>query len=596
MIFSLQKRFLLLLLLPVFLFFLAGVASYLYARSFLLNQWAAVARLKLEKTAHQIQMKLDRKRELLDLIVIAETIPDPTMTRAFLLQQLSDQEGVSFVDIQTLPELPTTSGQSRQSNAEGDRLAPPHSLITSDPWLVDLNRMLANPIDVGRIPAGERQEGSMTSHNAQLSFDEHRNFLKMSRIVSGRPGIPPKRVSARIAFSSFMDGILEAGPWQSSYACLATADGTILAHTDPSRDNLDRLGQAGDPLENMVVREMKTKTSGTVMGRGYPPDRVAGFFKVPSTADWYLVLVSKGDVILAPIVRFGFNYALAGLICLIGVGLLIRSHTRPIARSVAEISRAAAEVEKGNFTGTLSEDRSDEIGLLKQRFNKMIRGLQQRDLIERTFGRYVDRKIATELVQRPEALQLGGKDQTVTIMMADLRGFTRAVEGMKPQQVISMLNRYFSRMIHVIEEHKGIIVDFYGDGILVFFNGTDEDVAGRALDAVKCAAKMQGELEAVSRQNLADGLPELRMGIGIHTGEVVVGNIGSETRAKYGIVGSPVNETDRIQSCAEGGTVLISDQTFLRLKDGVRVIPRGEACLKGLKGARVLYELEAITV
>lgn len=595
MVFSLQRRFLLFLFLPVILFFLiAGVASYMYARSYLLDQWGATAKVKLERTAHQIKMKLDSKRELIDLIVEAETIPDSTVTQAFLLQQLSKREGVSFVDIQTLPVQETNSGQMAEYAEKAPLLPVPtiQRLLVSR--FVSMNQMRGHGME-----HGERREEvhgkRMTRSLPALSFDESRNFLTIAKNLGGPPEKPTRKVVVTISFDSFMKGILEVGQWKGSYACLVKSDGTILAHTDPSMNTRDTLGKTGDPLEIKVLNEMKTRTFGTVLGNGNPPDWVIGFYKVPTT-DWYLVLVSKGSVILAPIVRFRFNYGLAGFISLICVGLLIRWNTQPIARSVAEISMAAEEVEDGNYSLEVSEDRSDEIGLLKRRINKMIRGLRQRDLIERTFGRYVDKKVVAELLLKPESLQLGGKNQTVTIMMADLRGFTRIAEGMKPQEVITILNRYFSKMIQVIEEHKGIIVDFYGDGILIFFNGSDEDVTVRALDAVRCALAMQKGLETVSRLNLTEGLPDLHMGIGIHTGEVVVGNIGSEARAKYGIVGSPVNETDRIQSCAEGGTVLISDKTYQSVKGQVEVAARGEARLKGLRAVRELYAVETITV
>jgi class 3 adenylate cyclase len=119
-------------------------------------------------------------------------------------------------------------------------------------------------------------------------------------------------------------------------------------------------------------------------------------------------------------------------------------------------------------------------------------------------------------------------------------------------------------------------------------------VADRALDAVACALKMQTAVEATSRQNVEQGLPELSMGVGIHTGDVIVGNIGSEQRAKYGIVGSAVNETDRIQAVSQGGTVLISEQTYKLVADAIQVEATCKACLKGLDRARDLFEVRKL--
>ena len=179
-------------------------------------------------------------------------------------------------------------------------------------------------------------------------------------------------------------------------------------------------------------------------------------------------------------------------------------------------------------------------------------------------------------------------------MMADLRNFTSVSEKLTPEQVITIINRYFSRMINVIERYRGIIVDFYGDAVLVFFNGMQGDVKSRAADAVKCALEMQREQEGFAGENIVDGLPELQMGIGIHTGEVIVGNIGTESRAKYGIVGSDVNLTARIQGVAGGGKVVVSQETVETLGNWITVSGDFRVCLKGVEKDRELYEVESI--
>ena len=275
---------------------------------------------------------------------------------------------------------------------------------------------------------------------------------------------------------------------------------------------------------------------------------------------------------MAPIIQFRFYYTLAGLLALGVILLLIRFTTRSVSRSVAEISAATTQVEKGDYAVKLSEARSDEIGQLNRSFNHMIEGLRRRDLIEQTFGQYIEKSVADELMSKPEALRLGGEKRTVTIMMSDLRNFTATSEKLQPEEVIKMLNRYFGRMIAVIECYRGIIVGFYGDSILVFFNGMESDIALNTVGAVKSTIEMQQELQGFVKENVAQGLPVVSMGIGIHTGEVIVGNIGTGTRAKYGIVGSNVNLTDRIQSSAAGGQVVISEKTYEVVADKVKIL------------------------
>ena len=222
----------------------------------------------------------------------------------------------------------------------------------------------------------------------------------------------------------------------------------------------------------------------------------------------------------------------------------------------------------------------------------MITGLQERDFISSTFGRYVDQEIARELLSRPEASRMGGEKRQVVILFSDVRGFTPLAESLSPEAVIHLVNRHFARMIEVIQAHRGVIVDFLGDAILAFFDpleGPLEPVVGRAL---ACALKMQA---AVKAENLAEpGYPPLHIGIGLHAGEVIVGNIGSQKRAKYGIIGSPVNLTHRIQGQARAGEVMVSETILHHSPELLSVYRTFETHLKGIAHPVILYAVEDI--
>ncbi|MGO8878886.1 MAG: adenylate/guanylate cyclase domain-containing protein [Desulfomonilaceae bacterium] len=597
MVFSLQKRFLVFLLLPVTLSLLImGVTSFIYARSYLLDEWSSMVKLKLEKTAHQVRMRLDRKRAMIHLMEDAEVNPEATVIEAFLAQEFSKMEGVLSVEVipvtpnKSISEKPPASGTTNGGSAMCDI---PNGAVKR-PCAADQES--ASYIKSVGADHHAHMERMMKMYSNELSFDDSHNVLSITETFGSAGQHEAKRIVVRVAFDSLIKGILEIGQWRHSYACLVKSDGRYLAHTDNSMAGLKVMGETADPLEKKALKEMTQKSFGVVIGAGYPPDRVIGFYRVPTT-DWFLVLVSRGTDVLAPIARFNFNYILIGALSVLCIGVLISWNTRPIAQSIKELSQAAEEIENGNFSVSVSENRSDEIGMLKRRFNQMTQGLKQRELIERTFGRYVDGKVAAELLAKPESLQMGGKLRTVTVLMADLRGFTQMCEKVSPEDVISLLNLHFSRMIAVIEKFEGIIVDFYGDSVLAFFHGAvgnDNDVPARALDAVRCALEMQQELKKVFRNELSQSTNKLSMGIGIHTGDVIVGNIGSSTRAKYGIVGSAVNETDRIQSCAQGGAIMISEKTYEILSNTVNVGSKLAVKLKGLDGIRNLYQVNGL--
>jgi adenylate cyclase len=209
------------------------------------------------------------------------------------------------------------------------------------------------------------------------------------------------------------------------------------------------------------------------------------------------------------------------------------------------------------------------------------------------FGRYLTDEVVASLLDSPGALRLGGEQRTVTIVMSDLRGFTSLSGRLAPEQVVVMLNRYLSTMVEVILHYQGTINEFIGDAILVIFGAPvwrDDD----APRAVACAVAMQLAMATVNAEHRRTGLPDVEMGIGVHTGEVVVGNIGSHRRAKYGVVGSHVNLTSRIQSYTIGGQILISEATRQAVEPLVKLSRQMEVQAKGIAEPMTLYELRGI--
>jgi len=213
--------------------------------------------------------------------------------------------------------------------------------------------------------------------------------------------------------------------------------------------------------------------------------------------------------------------------------------------------------------------------------------------IRETFGRYLTDEVVSAVLESPSGLQMGGEKRKVTMMMTDLRGFTSLSERLAPQRVVALLNRYLTTMVPIIKKYQGTIDEFIGDAIFVLFGAPvwQENDAQRA---VACAVAMQLAMDSINEQNRADDLPEIEMGIGLHTGQVVVGNIGSPERTKYGVVGKHVNLTSRIQSYTVGKQILISDTTRQEvgriLKPGKQV----EVKLKGIEHPVTIYEVLGI--
>jgi len=426
-------------------------------------------------------------------------------------------------------------------------------------------------------PQHDTQLGHETVRLISKFKDEDQNSLGTLEVV--------------IRYDYLLEGIQTLGWWQSELAGLVDKTGRFIAHTETTIKTHKRLGETRDPLELSVLAAMQKGPFGALAGPGHPPEWVSGFYKLKN-APWTIVLFAPGSKILAPILRFRTLYLVVGGVSFIFILLLIRFVGGRMVRSVRQISETAERVARGDYGDPLPVKSKDEIGQLTESFNAMVQGLKQRDFISNTFGRYVDPEIARELMQRPEALRLGGEKREVAILMSDLRGFTPLSETLSPDITIRMLNRYFSRMIDTIRKHKGIIVDFFGDALLVFFDPMENPILPSTNKAIQCALEMQGVIEIFNAENRVENLPELQMGIGINAGEVVVGNIGSETRAKYGIVGAAVNVTQRIQENAQGGEVVVSDSVHRLASDYVTIKRYFQVRLKGIQKPVSLHVVE----
>jgi adenylate cyclase len=249
---------------------------------------------------------------------------------------------------------------------------------------------------------------------------------------------------------------------------------------------------------------------------------------------------------------------------------------------------------------TMLEMTTDHADALEADLQSQAEALARRSqFIRETFGRYVSEDVVAQLLDAPEGLELGGAKRKVTILMSDVRGFTALAECLEPQEVMTFLNRYLEAMVDVILSYRGTIIEILGDGLLVLFGAplTRDDDAERA---VACALAMQLRMEDTNALHRQAGVPDIEMGIGIHTGEVVVGHIGSQQRTKYGVVGSAVNLTGRIESYTTGGQILISPTTYaetaavLMVSHQMTVTPKGVAApltLYAVSGMRGIHAL-----
>lgn len=282
-------------------------------------------------------------------------------------------------------------------------------------------------------------------------------------------------------------------------------------------------------------------------------------------------------------------------LALLGAAAVVvgRNVEGPLGRLIEVTGRIAA----GDLDARLALQRRDEFGTVSARFDAMAEGLQDREFIRDTFGRYVSEEVARSLLTDRSHLQLGGEVREVTVLFTDLRGYSTISERLSPGEVVDLLNRYLGEMNDVIDAHHGVIIEFLGDAILAVFNAPGP-LADHAAWAVRCAEAMAQRLEALNATweaaGLAHrwqqaGLDRLRQRIGVHCGPVVAGNLGSHKRAKYAVIGDTVNVAARLEQAnkeigVEGTTALLFSgavRAALPPELQARCLRRGDLSVKG---------------
>lgn len=218
----------------------------------------------------------------------------------------------------------------------------------------------------------------------------------------------------------------------------------------------------------------------------------------------------------------------------------------------------------------------DEIAKLNETLEK------QNTFIRKAFSKYLSEEIVDQVLNKPDGLSIGGQSENLTVLMSDLRGFTALCERMSPDELMDMLNHYFDNMSRIIRSLNGTIIEYAGDGILAVFGGPIKS-DNHAVCAVVAALKMQYVMDEINSWNKEHGYPELNMGIGINTGEAVIGNMGSEYAMKYNIIGRCVNLCGRIESYTIGGQILVSPYTLELIDNELLVEEQIEIKPKGLR-------------
>jgi class 3 adenylate cyclase len=589
---KLRNKFLVYILLPALLIILIGsLLSHMIAQGIVHKQLHKLATIALRRAADEVDVDLGRGIKVLQLLALHESIApmsDEELRKLFVEMAHNQPYETVFM---AFPDGRLISSSRKYETAQGDP--------RSEPWYDEAIKSS----DIVLVPTRLSKVSGKLITSVVLKVTDKSGALKgvvgfhipIEFIMSKTPQIE--------AVSEFKGAVFS----------ILTRDGRYAIHGDKAKIGR-KLTDFDDALQSKMWKALEQgKTAWHDAGRS---DRIRGkmkgFFKRgsrswrdwggPEHCTWFAGYQKSrfADIYVAvemplPSATLPIHMLTAADLVLLIASLLVLSiilirMAKKIAKPVGMLSEAAQRLSKGDYDQKLPVISEDELGDLTTAFNTMVDGLKQRDHIRDTFGRYLTEEVVNRLLESEDGLKLGGESREISILISDLRGFTPLTADMPPEKVIALLNRYLGNMVEIIMDHNGIVDEITGDGILAFF-GAPEPMENHAAEAVACAIQMQSAMAGINSLNAADRLPALEMGIGINTGAVVVGNIGSEKRTKYGAVGAEINMTGRIESFTVGGQILISASTFELVRDVVDVKNVLNVEMKGFQGSVTLYEV-----
>lgn len=443
-----------------------------------------------------------------------------------------------------------------------------------------------------RIAAAFALDGQSFVSEPYRSATTGRQLVALSVPATRADGSVAGALTARFELQSLLHEIVSTARFNDSgYTVIVDGHDHILAHPDAAR-----MGE--DVSDYAAVRRVRDGEPGgaIVAANRAGRDRLFVYRTVenpshaPGVRPWILLTEIDQSEALAAIRSLQTQFAVGAALVLVVILLIGQQLTRSIQQPLNQLAKYADGVRVGEFAAEPPVRGHDSIGRLGDSLGNMVRGLQERDRIRDLFGRYIATEVSEGLLKGEATLS--GNLRHATVLMSDIRNFTAMSEQLGPQDVVTFLNDYFSEMVDAVFECGGVLDKFIGDGILAVFGGLG-DQPDHARRAVQAALRMRAKLAKINGQRGIQGLPPIAIGIGIHTDNVIVGNIGSRKRLEYTVVGDGVNVSSRVEALNKqfGTTILITESTYATLQDAFECRAMPDAELRGRSRTFRLYEV-----
>lgn len=309
------------------------------------------------------------------------------------------------------------------------------------------------------------------------------------------------------------------------------------------------------------------------------------------TSVGYTVISFSKDFISEQIFSTVTSVILITAVAVVIVSLLSIPLASGLLRPIFRLFKGTKEIAAGNFDYRIPVKGKDEIGELVRSFNSMASELKKKEILKGAFDRYVSTQVADEILKDPDHISLGGERRDITVFFADIRDFTAHTARMTPEEVVEILNRYFTIITEIIFRHKGMVDKFIGDAVMGVFGSPVKDPE-HLENAVKAAFAVKSAMSKVNGLRESQGQTPFHIGIGLDTGSAVVGNMGSSVRMEYTAVGESVNMASRLAGIAAGGELLVSEYVYAMIKEYTVAMEKPETLIKGIERPVGVYNIE----
>ena len=366
--------------------------------------------------------------------------------------------------------------------------------------------------------------------------------------------------------------------------------GTLIEEKNPLiRKELERIISSSQDIHTWSWRRLDGNRKQTVMSFLQP----VRFQDI--TAGYAMVTLSQAGMQMA--VRNAVQAIVGATILIISLAIAMAfALGRRITQPIDELVDASHAISKGDYSFRFTEQRKDELGLLMEAFSEMAQGMLEKSQVKNALSRYVSPKVAREIFSNLDDIGLSGKRIEGTVVFADIKGFTQISEAIRPEDLVAILNRYFTLVTQACEINQGMVDKYMGDGVMLVFGAPEPD-DDHAFNAVACALLIQKLIAHENSKRARQNLFPVQFRIGVNSGSMLAGNMGSSERMEYTVVGDTVNLASRLCGITNAGEIVISREMYLRDDFSDRVLA-GEyqsIRLRGISQPVSTYRVEQLT-